>query len=401
MCSREIYYYPTSLLSSFLLASIVLTGFLGSGDPLRNVLPLFIWTVWWIGVVALQGLLGNLWPWINPWSGIHKLLRQMVCKPASWTVKLPATTGAWPAVVIFILFMGYFLASVTLNSPSDLAEIICAYWAITLVGMLIFSEKIWLRQFECFSIFLYLTSLVSPVGRVKGTCRIGLPGWKIYDNKEYSTSIGTFSLIMLGCGSFDGLNETFWWLTTIGVNPLDFPGRSAIRVETLTGLLTFNALLISVFATSVWCGLALVRHQTKQTSRITFQQAFSKFALTLLPIAFAYHMAHFMTVFLVNIQYLPHAISDPLSSGSNYLSLTNYHVQLGFLTNHHTVETIWRTQVAIVVIGHVVSVVLAHAVSVDLFKHTKAAVISQAPLVTFMTAYTCLGLWLLSSPRIS
>jgi len=266
---------------------------------------------------------------------------------------------------------------------------------------MVFGEKTWLRQFECFSVFMYLISLLSPVGKWDDQYRIGLPGWKIIHHKEHSTSLGVFALLTLGCGSFDGLNETFWWLTTIGVNPLAFPGRSAIVIETVTGLLTFNIILAGVFSICIYLGLHLATRQAHDQSELNYSVAFSRLAITLIPISFAYHLAHFFTAFLVNIQYLPPALSDPFASGANNLNLSDYHIKTGFLNNHHTVEIIWFAQLSIVVIGHVASVALAHVVSTDLFKQTRTDFISQLPLATFTTAYTCLRLRLLSPPRMS
>ncbi|MDP6219781.1 MAG: hypothetical protein QF801_06705, partial [Alphaproteobacteria bacterium] len=48
--------------------------------------------------------------------------------------------------------------------------------------------------------------------------------------------IPVFTLVLLGTGSFDGFNETFVWLDLIGVNPLAFPGRSAVVVPVILGL---------------------------------------------------------------------------------------------------------------------------------------------------------------------
>ena len=48
------------------------------------------------------------------------------------------------------------------------------------------------------------------------------------DRRGSTAGIPIFILALLGTGSFDGFNETFVWLDLIGVNPLAFPGRSAV-----------------------------------------------------------------------------------------------------------------------------------------------------------------------------
>lgn len=56
----------TSLISLLIVAFGVYIGLTGPRDPLSNIMPLGFWTVGWIALASLAGLLGNLWDWINP-----------------------------------------------------------------------------------------------------------------------------------------------------------------------------------------------------------------------------------------------------------------------------------------------------------------------------------------------
>lgn len=47
----------TSCLSALMLLALIWAGFNGPRDPLSNPLPLMVWTVFWIGLVSVQGLL--------------------------------------------------------------------------------------------------------------------------------------------------------------------------------------------------------------------------------------------------------------------------------------------------------------------------------------------------------
>ena len=121
--------------------------------------------------------------------------------------------------------------------------------------------------------------------------------------------------------------------------------------------------------------------------------------MSILPIAFAYHFAHYLSVILVNGQYALAAASDPLNQGADLLGLGTFYVTTGFFNTHHTAKIIWMSQAVAIVIGHVISLVLAHAIAADLFGKSKQASISQLPLAGFMVLYTCLGLWLLAAPK--
>ena len=68
---------PPAFSPSLLLVALVAAGFLGSRDPLSNPLPLTLWTLLWVGLTLAQGMLGNLWAWINPWYGPYWIARSL------------------------------------------------------------------------------------------------------------------------------------------------------------------------------------------------------------------------------------------------------------------------------------------------------------------------------------
>jgi hypothetical protein len=399
----------TSLLSFGFLLALLFAGIEGSRDPLSNPLPLFIWTLWWIGFVTLQGLMGDLWRWVNPWTGLHALLSSVL---QTANRKLPDALGHWPGIVIFILMMSFTLADLAPDDPDRLASFIIGYYLFTLIGMLVFGAESWLSRCECFTLLLRYYALLAPFKVVKdldqSALHVGVPSWRAYqwavqrnpsgDTNSYGVSTAVFVLIMLASGSFDGLNETFWWLGNIGINPLAFPGRSAIVSETVVGLLAANLLLVLVFAACVAMGMWLVK-RTESSAEVSFKMAFSVLAVGILPIAFAYHVAHFLTAFMVNVQYAVATASDPMHTGADFLSLGTFYVTTGFFNTHHTVQIIWLFQAGTVVLGHLLSVLLTHGLAVKLWGNGRAAVFSQIPLAIFMIFYTFLGLWLLASPR--
>ena len=384
-----------SWLSLLTFCLLVALGFAGTFDPLENLLPLVIWTVWWIGFPVLQGFIGDWWRWINPWTGLFNLIKR-----TGWTppFKLPAIAGQWPGVLLFLLFIAYALADPAPDDPRRLAVIALGYWCFTMACLMLFGER-WLTTGECFSMLLHRFSQLSLVGVVKGSVKFGVPGWKMLANQTGSVSSAVFVLVLLGCGSFDGLNETFAWLALINVNPLEFPGRSAVVTETVVGLLCANLLLVTIYAMCVFLGTVLANRSLSQTQQVTFKTAFCALAISVLPIAFVYHFAHYLTAFLINVQYVIAAASDPLSNGSDLLNLGSFYVTTGFMNTPDSVKAIWLTQAGAVVLGHVLSVLLAHAVAVQLFGNARRAIVSQAPLAVFMVVYTFIGLWLLAAPK--
>ncbi len=377
----------TSLAATAVLLFLIYLGLNGTRDPLENPLPLFIWTVWWVGFVCLQAIFGDLWRWVNPWAGLYRIINA----PPVFT--LPGRIGTVPAIVAFIGFAAFALADLAPNDPARLARVVAGYWVYTFTGMMLFGGREWLARGECFTLLLGAYARLSPIGFRDGKLCVGMPGWQLADAPPATIGGGVFILVVLANGAFDGLNETFWWLDQIGVNPLKFPGRSAVVGATLTGLVAAAMVLPVIFAVIVGFGLRLAGERAKMAA------AFGRLSLAVLPIALAYHFSHFLSLLLVNGQYAVAAASDPWASGADYLGLGVFHVTTGFFNTADTVKLIWLTQAGAVVAGHIVAVLVSHAIAVDMLGTARKATLSQIPTALFMVAYTVFGLWLLASPR--
>ena len=384
----------TSTLCCALTFFLITLGFLGARDPLSNPLPLAVWALFWISLISLQGVFGDLWRWLNPWSGPYALFRGLIGNRPLF--RLPRQIGCWPALLLLVGFTAFLLADPAPADPARLARLVVIYWLFIFTLVALFGRRT-LQQIEFLSVLLGLYRRVAIFGGRDGSLAASLPGWQLVLPHRTTWSIALFATVLLGSGSFDGLNETFWWLATIDVNPLEFPGRSAVIAETITGLLASNLLLILVFAVTTLLG-TLLAHGGRDVVR-RFAQAFRLFAPALLPIALGYHIGHYLTSFLVEIQYALAAASDPWATGADYLGLGTFYVTTGFFNTQATIEVIWLTQAGVIVVGHVLSVLVAHAQALQLYANHKQALLSQLPLSVFMIAYTVFGLWLLAAPR--
>ena len=112
---RSSAFFPFSLFWRLLAA-----GFAGSRDPLSNPLPLTIWTLLWVGLTLVQGIVGNVWAWIDPLYGPYRLARRLGL-PA--LVRLPARLGYWPAVIQFAGFAWFELIDPAPDDPARLAAV--------------------------------------------------------------------------------------------------------------------------------------------------------------------------------------------------------------------------------------------------------------------------------------
>ncbi len=371
---------------------LVAAGFLGTRDPLANPLPLIIWTLWWVGFTLLVALLGNLWSAINPWSGPVELARRLL---GTSDRQLPVWLRDWPALLGLAAVAWFELVDVAPNDPERLAWVVVVYWTAHFTAMLIWGDE-WRERCETFSVFFALIARVAPIriedDRTGCRLRVTLPGARLVERRPLGSIETIFVTLLIATVSFDGLAGTFVWLELIGVNPLEFPGRSAVQAENTLGLMKMALVMGSLFVLSVNAGRIFAGSPASRGLML------GRLALSLLPIALAYHFAHYLTVLLVNGQYAFLALSDPFATGADWLGVGERHVTTSFLNNLESVEVIWQIQSAAIVAGHLLAVLVAHAIALDIEGEPRRATIGQIPLAALMVGYTAFGLWLLSTP---
>ncbi|MEM6482774.1 MAG: hypothetical protein AAF922_06795 [Pseudomonadota bacterium] len=378
--------HVTRICGTVLLILTISLGFTGSRDPVSNPLVLMVWVFWWIGLVTVQGVFGDIWRWVNPWLGITSITGyRKLCAYPRWL-------GYWPACAGFLLFSGFLLADIAPTDPIRLSWAVSLYFLSSLLGLYVFGP-IWILRGETISVLMRSFARIAPFVRQGRRTRLGLWGWHCVAMPVPTLSLAFMMVLLLGVGSFDGLNETFWWIGVIGLNPLEFTGRSAAQWQNLAGLVLANAALIFVFWSGLWAGAQFSNDPRPATL------LFRTYAPTLLPIALGYHIAHYLTAVLVEAQYLWIWLDDPLRTGLHWLGQRDFQVTTGFFNRQDSVEVIFLTQASAVVLGHILAILMAHAITLRSTGSHRVAVVGQLPLALFMIAYTFLGLWLLATPR--
>jgi len=385
---------PASLFSFAIFATLVAAGFLGSRDPLSNPLPLTIWTIVWVGLTLMQGLFGNLWAWINPWYGPWRIAMALLGREAGDPpLRMPEWADLWPALALLIAFAWFELIYPAPDDPWRLACVVGGYWLFSFAMMLLFGYAQWTRRGEFLSVFFGMISKFGIVARTRdGRVALCLPGAKLADTPVLPLSGTLFVLFALASVSFDGLSKTFFYFSLNGLNPLEPPGRTALMGINTAGLLVAGCVLAGVFFICVATGEKMV------ASRQTIPVAAGTYVWSIVPIALAYHFAHYLTALLVNGQYALVALSDPFSLGWNLFGAADMPVMAGIAAGSEAAWVVWNAQAAAIVGGHALAVLAAHLLAFRLHATARAATISQLPLTLMMIAYTVFGLWLLSTP---
>jgi hypothetical protein len=313
-----------------------------------------------------------------------------------------------------LFFLGFAWLELVYPAPDDpekLAIAVGLYWVVAFVGMLLCGYETWTGRAEPFSVFFRLVGglapfvieekrgsakkRLSPAGRagtVPSCLFLALPGATLIAREPLPLSGVLFIILTLSSVSFDGLSRTFWWLALGDINPLEFPGRSAVMTRNTLGLALAFGVLGACYAAALSLGWLLAG----RTARLHL--ALGAFIYSIMPISIAFHLSHYMTALLVDGQYAALAASDPFGTGLDLLRLGELHVTASFLNTYEGVRSIWNLQTAAIVLGHVAAVALAHALAIRHFGEGRRTLLSQLPLAMFMVLYTLFGLWLLSTP---
>lgn len=379
--------------TSFCLMILLLSaGWFGSRDPLANPLPLTFWSLIWVGFVVVQGVVGNVWGWINPWYGPWRIAMLLTARLPKSRMAWPRHLATWPSVVGLAAFVWLELVDPAPDDPNRLANVIAGYWLVTFVAMLIFGYRRWSARGEFLSVFLAIIARLPAVCIGERNIVLRLPAAALMNAPRLTSSGVVFLLLALSSVTFDGLRHTFLWMRVIGVNPLEFPGRSAVMPQTTAGLAIACMLLSSAFVGAIVLGHVLAG------TTVPLKRALSCLVWTIVPISFAYHFAHYLPSLLIDGQFALVALSDPFALGQDWLGTSNYHVQAALLSGAQSVWILWNVQAATIVAGHIVAIIASHVIAWRIYGDGPTAIITQLPLVVLMIIYTVIGLWLLSTP---
>jgi hypothetical protein len=198
---------------------------------------------------------------------------------------------------------------------------------------------------------------------------------------------------MLATVTYDGFTETelFQTLALALFEPLQGLGSIAVPIVSTIGL----AAVPLIFITAYLIVAMLVRLAGGSTYSLT--TIAGTFVYSIVPIAIAYHLAHYLSLLIFEGQNVFALISDPFGYGWNLFGTAAYRPDLSVMN----AQFLWFFSVAAIVLGHVAAVYLAHVEAVRLFATRRAALLSQIPMLVLMVGYTMISLWIVAQPIVS
>ena len=384
---------------AFLL--ILLIAFFGPQSPMESLASVTVWVLWWVGFLLVTALIGNLWPLIDPWRTMAAALPEKRPRLGD-----PAWAGTWPAVFLLLAFIWMELVGDLGHEPRGLARIILSYSVIVWLLAALFGADIWRARFDPFDRLFALMGAFAPLGRFDGLpgrpLVLRLPGAGLLQRAAPGWGESAFLLVVLASVTFDGFSETPAWAAFLDWAAEDKTLRPLLlwaadgRLGAL-GLLHSAGLIAAplLFAAILWvfCVLASLAAGGSLSSGVIFRH----FAITLLPIAIAYHLSHYASYLLFAGQLAIPLASDPFGLGWNLFGTRGYLLDMGVIG----AKEVWYLSVFAIVLGHVFAVVLAHVQAQRLFPTAGQALRSQVPLLVLMILFTLSSLWILAQPVVA
>jgi hypothetical protein len=398
----------------------ILVGFVvGDISPLPAVL---FWVGIWVGLPIAAVLLGNPWPSLSPFrttfAGLKWLARRIGLERLDARVGYPAGLARWPAVALLAVGIWAELVMPGQRLAGTVSWLMLAYTILTLVGMTLVGQIAWLRNAELFEVELGWFGRIGPVGRRSACaelcegCAEGCDADRCIDCPECSTaaddderrpvlrpwivgltdvaragwSDAAFVVLALAGVSYDGLSETAFGAALLGalLPPIEalfgLTGTTFLLADTLA-LVTVVLAFLAAFTVIALAAHALADPERRRPMARTV----GVYAATLLPIAGGYVIAHYLTLVIQGVAWLPSLLVDPLMSLAPALDW----IPTGL---------VWYLSVASIVGGHVAGIVLAHRLAVR--DAPSRAAVAGLPMVALMIGYTVLSLWIIAQPIV-
>ena len=401
---------------------LLLAGLIGTDRPIENISPTFIWIIWWVGMGYVAALVGNLWTFVNPWKITfewYRRIRGHAGEPEDPPFRYPEGLSVWPALLLFFLFAWAENVYTDAFRPLTLSVMVLLYSIITWTGMAAFGKHAWLRHAEAFTVLFGIFARFSPTEirvtdrRACRRCDSGCAeeaecvdccecfeesaaGARELDLRPFAvglalqtrvpTAVAAFVILALATVTYDGFQDTETWTDL----------RTSLLMVTTVDVVDTAALVAAplVFAAVYLTFSSGVRWLSGERSTVLVVAR--AFVFSLVPIALAYNLAHFITLLLIQGQLIIALTSDPFGYGWDLFGTTDYQINGDVIT----AKSVWFISLSAIVLGHVVSVYLAHVIALRRARAAPNVLNGQLPMLALMVLYTASSLWIIAQPIV-
>ena len=454
---QRIITHPTLLtllriITAALFLLVIAAGLFGTQVPERNLATTLTWTLWWSGVVISVFFVGSAWCAICPWDAIATwLVRRRLWKrgdaTSSLNIRVPKIIrNIWPALIMFVVLTWLELGYGITISPYATALLALLIVVLATISMAVYERKAFCRYFCAVGRTLGAYGGIAPValrpidnavcascktlecyngtkdiepcpthlvmGRLKqntyctscGACTQSCPqqniNWQfrhVGDEITYTArphwDESWFILGLLSLTMFHGFTMMPYWESWM--RQLAYLLGDSGRIITSFSIGMAIAMLVPALLYS-GC-ISWLHHVTGR--REDWQRIFSTMALSILPLAFTYHIAHNLTHLVRESQGFWSIILNPF--GTDTLPLSTAEIHMRHMNPLVDDNIVFVLQATLILFGFWMALKILRQRLVQLNSSGRAASrLSFVPMLLFISLMSIVNLWLLMQPMI-
>ncbi len=431
---------------------VIAAGLFGTQVTERNLATTLTWTIWWSGVVISVFFVGSAWCAICPWDAIATwLVRRRLWKRgselSSLNIKVPKVIrNIWPALMMFVVLTWLELGYGITTSPYATALLALLIVVLATVSLAIYERKAFCRYFcavgrtlgayggiapvalrpidnavcaSCKTLECYNgTADIEPcpthlvMGRIKqntyctscGSCTQSCPyqniSWQlrnIGDEITFSSrphwDEAWFILGLLSLTIFHGFTMMPYWEGWMSQLAYTIGDSGQLLVSFSIGMLVAMLVPILFYSAMVSVMHRLINKQEE------WKRVFSAMALSILPLAFAYHIAHNLTHLVRESQGFLSVVMNPF--GTNTLPLSMQEIHMRHMNPVINDNIVFALQATLILFGFwlALKILRRRVLQYTGFTINQGRIIF-IPMLVFILSISILNLWLLMQPMI-
>jgi hypothetical protein len=362
----------TRLVGVVLFATTLIAALTVTDNSAENISVRMVYVFYWVVLPLSAVVLGDLWRLFSPFEAVASVLEFFGSSTQQDDGVEDQSGALWGVAVALLAFLWFELAYHKPASAVMISWYLATYAAWMVIGTVIGGRR-WLRANDPLGILVGLFAAIAPVHVYEGRLRFRWPLTGLA-RVVPRRGLAAVVLVVLAGTSFDGVSRTGMWEDLMG----DSRGWSA------TGLRTVGLVFTIAVATALY--LLAIRFMRTITSS-TRDDLEDVLALSLVPVAVGYAIAHYFSLAVFEGQFLIIQASDPLSKGWDLFGTG------GWFANYTVVSTttIAWAQAGGIIVGHLSGVVIGHDRAVKVLPK-KHSVDAQLGLVLVMATFTVIGL---------
>ena len=199
-----------------MLVWVILSGFLGSEDPLVNPAPVLVYVGLWLVFPFFSALLGDFYQVVAPWRAVARWMgvgREQKSPPVD-------RFGYWPATMTLLVFTWWELVSPVGSVPVWLAVAALVYTSYMLITIRRWGAESQLTTWDGFGAYNHLMGAIGPFAKSRDGAMVRRGFLRGLPMVEERPGLDALVIVLIGGVTYDGLTGIPFWRNQVA-GPLE------------------------------------------------------------------------------------------------------------------------------------------------------------------------------------